>query len=423
MPIPKKDLDELLHANVISPETAGAIHNYYHDKKATAANPLLAIFGALGGVLVGLGIILIFAHNWDNFSRQVKTLLAFTPLVLSQAFAAWCIVKNKTAVFKETAAVLIFFAVGASISLVAQVYNISGDFPRFLLTWALLCTPLMYLLRSNAAVVLHLIFSTWYAAEAGYSFRDTTIPWTYLLFIAALAPVYHRHLKENNQSHMTVTLNWLLPLSFCITFGAFMDGADEFVYFLYMAFFGLLYVIGYSETLGEKPNGYRAIGQLGVIVLLFFGSFRFTWGIIINSHNHYEFLVIWMALLACSGFVIFSTKTWRDRNYFKWVPFLFPILYGIGLASESAAATVTNLILLAVGLYYIRTGITAMEFRTVNFGLTLIAILTACRFFDTDLSFVVRGVMFVGVGLGFFAANYTVAKRKKETVTTEPYEN
>ena len=81
MAIPKKDLDELLHANVITSETVRDIEQYYLSKKQQSVNPLLAIFGALGGILVGLGIILIFAHNWDNFSRHIKTLLAFTPLL------------------------------------------------------------------------------------------------------------------------------------------------------------------------------------------------------------------------------------------------------------------------------------------------------------------------------------------------------
>lgn len=423
MAIPKKDLDELLHANVITPETVRDIEQYYFTRKQQSANPLLAIFAALGGILVGLGIILIFAHNWDNFSRHAKAILAFTPLLLSQAFAAYCILKNKSTAFKETAAVLVFFSVGASISLVAQIYNISGDFPKFLLTWVLLCAPLMYLLRSNAAVVLHLVFATWYAAEAGYSFHEDYIPWPYLLIIAVLTPVYHRHLKENNHSLMSVSLNWLLPLSFIITFGTFMENAHEFVYFLYTAFFGLLYVIGTTSTvLGTKPNGYRAFGQLGVVVLLLMGSFRFTLNAFIHRHTPYHFLIIWFLILGFAGFIIYGTKTWRNGDYFKWVAFLFPIIYFVGYGSEGIAAVVANLLVLAVGLYYIREGIGTMQFRTVNFGLVIITILAICRFFDTDLSFVIRGLLFVGVGAGFFVANYAVSKRKQQTLKPQPYE-
>jgi hypothetical protein len=41
------------------------------------------------------------------------------------------------------------------------------------------------------------------------------------------------------------------------------------------------------------------------------------------------------------------------------------------------------------------------------------AALILCRFFDTDMSFVIRGILFLIVGLGFFLANYWTLKQKK----------
>jgi hypothetical protein len=40
-------------------------------------------------------------------------------------------------------------------------------------------------------------------------------------------------------------------------------------------------------------------------------------------------------------------------------------------------------------------------------------VLIGCRFFDTDMSFVIRGLLFVGIGVGFFVMNiYMIRKRK-----------
>src|SRR5207253_10167612 len=47
-----------------------------------------------------------------------------------------------------------------------------------------------------------------------------------------------------------------------------------------------------------------------------------------------------------------------------------------------------------------------------NFGLLLIAALAICRFFDSDLSFVARGVGFIIVGVGFLVANLLLFKRR-----------
>ncbi|HBF19134.1 MAG TPA: DUF2157 domain-containing protein, partial [Cryomorphaceae bacterium] len=47
--------------------------------------------------------------------------------------------------------------------------------------------------------------------------------------------------------------------------------------------------------------------------------------------------------------------------------------------------------------------------------LLIISILAICRFFDRDLSFVARGILFVSVGVGFFLVNYyTLKKRRHE---------
>jgi len=54
-----------------------------------------------------------------------------------------------------------------------------------------------------------------------------------------------------------------------------------------------------------------------------------------------------------------------------------------------------------------------MHFGILNYGLVIITALIFCRFFDTNMSFVIRGLLFVLVGVGFFAANYVMFKKQK----------
>lgn len=58
-----KDIPELVKAEVISEETADKIRDFYRNKRGQSTNRLFIVFGILGGILVGLGIILIIAHN------------------------------------------------------------------------------------------------------------------------------------------------------------------------------------------------------------------------------------------------------------------------------------------------------------------------------------------------------------------------
>jgi hypothetical protein len=66
-----------------------------------------------------------------------------------------------------------------------------------------------------------------------------------------------------------------------------------------------------------------------------------------------------------------------------------------------------------LGVYTIREGAMADKLWKMNYGLLILSVLIACRFFDGDISFVARGLLFVVIGAGFFGMNtYMIRKRK-----------
>ena len=91
-----KELPQLVKDNVMTPDVASKIEAYYSTKQENHPNKLFTVFGVLGSVLVGLGIILILAHNWDDFPRTLKVVFAFLPLVISQLFVGYSIKNNKS---------------------------------------------------------------------------------------------------------------------------------------------------------------------------------------------------------------------------------------------------------------------------------------------------------------------------------------
>jgi hypothetical protein len=76
------------------------------------------------------------------------------------------------------------------------------------------------------------------------------------------------------------------------------------------------------------------------------------------------------------------------------------------------AAIIANGIVLALGVLEIKRGNQFNNLRILNFGLLIITILITCRFFDTNFSFVVRGILFISLGLGFFLTNYVMLKKR-----------
>jgi len=47
--------------------------------------------GVLGAMLIGVGLIAIIGYNWDYFTRPMRLLFAFLPLLGAQVFSWWAL--------------------------------------------------------------------------------------------------------------------------------------------------------------------------------------------------------------------------------------------------------------------------------------------------------------------------------------------
>src|SRR6187551_3181409 len=278
----RKEITELLTAGVINQETAEKIENYYLSKAGPPQNKLVIVFGILGALLVSLGIILILAHNWDDLSRSVKTVIAFIPLVFGQVVCFYSLLKKEeSTTWREAGSTFLIIAIGACISLIGQIYNIPGALAPFLFTWALLSLPVVYVMRSSVASLLYLIGITFYACEVGYWGYNSTESYLYWGLLLLVLPHYYYLFKQKPGSNFLTFHNWFIPLSVIITLGTIATEIEELMFIAYMSLFGLLYLIGNIPQLRDEKirnNGYLVLGSLGTVSLLLGLSFYWFWG-------------------------------------------------------------------------------------------------------------------------------------------------
>ena len=419
-------LPELVKANLISEETARSIQVYYQQKNNTSPNRLVILFGILGAILTGLGIILIVAHNWDNLDRGTKTLFSFFPLIVGQALCGFTLLKrqNQTA-WRESASAFLFFAVGASIALISQVYNIPGNLSSFLLTWMILCVPMVYIIRASMVSLLYLVGITWYACETGYWTYPTTTPYLYWGLLLLILPHYFFLWKQKPESNFTIFHHWLVPLSVVITLGTVATAAEEFMLIAYMSLFGLLYIIGKTNTFNDhKPinNGYQIMGGAGTLVLLLFLSFDEFWNSLFEEKLSLaqmlaspEFFVALVISLAAAAllFMVQKDKGWKEIDLMKVIFVLFILTFITGIFSPLLSVIIINILVFLLGIATIWRGAKAGQLGKLNYGLLIITALIICRFFDVNMTFVMRGILFMLVGAGFFLANYRMLQKKK----------
>ena len=415
-----KDINELVQAGVISNEAAGKIRDYYRDKGELSNNRLFVVFGILGAILVGLGFILIIAHNWDELSKIAKTSFSYFPLFLGQILCGFTLIKKQdSVVWKESASAFLFFAVGAVISLVSQIYNIPGNLGSFLLVWMLLCLPLIYIMRSSVASLLYLIGISFYACEAGYWSISSSESYFYWLLLLGALPHYYLLYKKKTGSNFMIFHNWIIPLSIVISLGTLADKTSELMYISYFSLFGLFSLMGKSQFFDMQNtmnNAYKIVGSLGTIGLLLALSFDWFWmdlrtGDLLNTYaidSPEFFTAVILTLLA--GALFFFQQVKINPTDFVFA-FFIPIFF-LGQVSIIAVVLI-NVLVFVIGIFKVMEGVKKDHLGIVNYGLLIITALILCRFFDADLSFIFRGILFVLVGVGFFMTNYRMLKKRK----------
>jgi len=364
------------------------------------------------------------AHKWDEFSRPLKTFFAFLPLVIGQIGGGYALLKKKKSLaWREIAAAFIFFALGATISLISQIYNIPGNLSEFLLTWMLLAFLLIYVMPSGTAALLYLGGITYYGMEAGYWQFPKTEPYLFWVLLLIALPYYWHLLKNRPRSNFTLFHNWVIPLSVIICLGTLAKDSIQLMFIAYFSLFGLFFGIGnttYFKTKKWYNNGFRISAVLGMIILLLILSFDSFWKDLLKEGLQFtwtspELITCIILSLAAAGLLYWNVlrKEWGAIEFPEIIFLLFIATFLIGLSSVTMAVIMINLIVFLLGLDTIRMGSKKNHLGLLNFGLMIITALIICRFFDTDLSFVLRGIIFVCVGLSFFFANYWMLNKKK----------
>jgi len=416
-------IKELLNKNIITEEVALSINNYYKKTSESGTSKLFLTFGIIGAILASLGVILIFAHNWDSMSKFTKCMISFLPLLVGQFFCGYSLFsKNNSTAWKESSASFLFFAVGATISLISQTYNISGDFGSFMLTWMILCLPVLYLMSSNLISLLYIIGITVYAINTNYWGYSNSINYNYWLLLLGIVPHYLQLLKGITTNFRALH-NWFILASLTICWGTFGNHYpnNDLLYFTYSFLFTTYYFVAKTSYYSSEKllvNAFAVVGKLGILFMLYMGSFKYLWTDLAKDYFNYTSMLTYStaALFILSLFLLFKfwkNKTLATNEIMQYAVLFFGFCYLISKGNELTPVVFCNSYLLVLGVREIQKANITDSIARLNFGVLIIAILVVCRFFDTEMGFLVRGILFILVGVSFFGLNYYMLKKRK----------
>lgn len=430
------ELPKLLSDGVIPQDSIPKIKAYYGEPdESNWLKILLGIFGTLGAVLIGSGIILLFARNWSDLSIPLRTILSLAPLLIAQVLCCWVLITRKSSIaWSESSTAFLSLAVGAAISLISQTYNISGDFDTFILTWMLLILPLVYIFNAAIPAAFYLTGITVWSGYVQVDGKNAVLYW---LLFAALVPYLIKSLKAKTLSNRSVILLWMMAIDLCISIGIVLEkvlpGLWIIIYSSYFAVLILIDILFNRETEFTWQKPLSVVGTLGTIVMSFLFTFEFFWEDIGWGHyrsgrdfNTFAGIVDYMlVLLLLSSSLFLFYKNTRRKDYISILysssSLLAATCYIIGSLGDLEAIPVLlyNIFVFALGVATIIYGIKKQKIGTTNGGMLIIALLITIRFFDSSLSFFGRGIAFIIVGTGFIVSNIVLFKRRKEVKSNE----
>ncbi|HUP92955.1 MAG TPA: DUF2157 domain-containing protein [Solimonas sp.] len=419
------ELPRLQREGVINAGAAAALHAHYAQAAAAPAGPLrpalgLVISAVLGVALIGLGVILLLAHNWDDWSRATRTFVSLAPLVLAQGLSLWALRRRgDSAAWLESAATAQALAVAAAIALVGQTYHLYGNLDDYLLSCALLALPLVYVMRSTVvAAVCALTFGAWAWQTSSWLWLPLREGASlYPLWLGLLVPTLVRELRTDRHSLRSAILLWSMTISFAVAMPAIAGWHGGWAG-TYAALFAACYLADARWFGGERlffGRPLRTIGALGIAVLALGFASREGWrelgyGLLPAGHGIAVVLPA-AVILAALGLWLLA---WREREPATLVFGALPVLVLLAPSLGHGGALVAfNLYAAALAFVTVRQGFHEQRLRTLNFGLAIAAGLALMRFVDSDLPYTVRGIGFVVVGAAVLGANLWVVRRRR----------
>lgn len=139
----------------------------FHRLERDASNRFVSILMALGGILLGLGVITFIAANWQDWSRLFKVVLLLSLFVCINTAGFYLWRRSPQPGLQKLGQGLLLLGaliLGSNLSLMSQMFHQSGNFYQLLLVWGLGVLAMAAGLRFTVLGVLSLILVGW-----GYS--------------------------------------------------------------------------------------------------------------------------------------------------------------------------------------------------------------------------------------------------------------
>jgi uncharacterized membrane protein len=430
---------------LISREQARAILSTYGTDLPEGKGRSLAEFVliALASLFMGVSVILIVSHNWEDIPRAVRMVSLWVLTLALNSAGLYYFLKDRLKA-SQIWFLLGSLIYGASIFLIAQIYHLGEYFPNGVLFWALGVLPLGLLISSFPLMLLTTVLcAIWFCLEVSNGY----IPWLYILFFAGFF-YYCFAQKRSLIIFLAAVAGALSFLEVLLTKILYPDRFifelnSNHVYFT-VGLFILLFTSGYyleRRKLSSVSSDYGLVLRLwavrfGVLTLLIF-SFEGPWEELIKaSLTNGKFLTGWCIFLILVQYLLLANLRDDSTDESKYLPvasrenipslaFTFAFILIVILLTVSSITTdnavtlqiAANLGLLAMGIWYITRAMRVSAGSSFQFGVGIILFTGLLRYIDLIGDYIGGSIVFFIAAMIMFASaklwkKYSAIERK-----------
>ena len=318
------------------------------------------IAGGFGALLIGLGVIALFAANWDEFGREARAAIALAPVVACGVAAAVAHAKGvKSCALWEPVGILWCVSVAAATCLVAQTYQVGGSVPGLVLLVALLMLPAVWCTRAVAPMalwpVMAIVWTISFENANGRSACSIALAAKGTLLMALSLPAYIAFLRSRPPRGALISAQVATGLVYSFGFGLLLCTALPFSFYS-------------SET--------KMV------------------------------MVYWICSALVAGFgKAFSLPVWGMTGAVVAMGAAFPtpFFHDIGV----------YVLALAIAGGIIAYGISKLRLGFANVGGVTLLWLVLAKFFASSASFTLKGIVLITAGVALTALNIVLINVRK----------
>jgi uncharacterized membrane protein len=337
----------------------------------------------MGGILLGAGVLLFVAANWDDVSPGWRLTLVLAMLALFHG--AGIVANERFSGFATTMHALGTVAAGAAIALVGQIFNMQEHWPAAVMLWALCALAGWWLLGDQFQQTLSLLLvPAWLISEWMYRASVYDGAHVYLArMIAVLAAVYLTGFLHSRKRVMFGILLGVSAVVLCICVGVLSEG---WMYY------------GYGQhQWGFLPAHLRVIALVILLVTVGFGWYIGRKSVVPAG------VVAVMAFVLPWAQTVVESEGWRGQTW-----------------KHSEASLFAYVLVSTTAVFLAWWGVREGSKALINYGIAAFALTVMWFYFSSIMDKLGRSLGLIMLGVLFLAGGWLLEKMRRKLVGSIP---